>query len=118
MYQKSPPMRQQYELYALGWLAAEAWLVRYEDLIENIASIETDAAESYFAELLEQCGITPPADWRKRVMIGADRRQSATARENINTGQPLFEFPSELPDKYKQMIDFAAPGLRKLLGYQ
>lgn len=118
IYQKSPPMRQQYELYTLGWLAAGAYLVRYEDLVENLASIDTESAKSYFTELLDRCGITPPSDWKERVIIGADRKQSATARENINTSEPLFEFPQELSEKHKQMVDFSAPGLRKLLGYQ
>ena len=117
IYKKSPPMRQQYELYTVGWLAADAYLVRYEDLVTNIASIETSTAKSYFAELLDKCGITPPDDWKERVIIGADRKQSATARENINTSEPLFEFPRELSEKHMQMVDFAAPGLRKLLGY-
>ena len=56
-------------------------------------------------------------DWKERVIIGADRKQSATARENINTSEPLFEFPKELSEKHKQMINFSAPGLRELLGY-
>ena len=118
MYKKSPPMRQQYELYTVGWLASDAYLVRYEDLVANIASIETDAAKSYFAELLDKCGISPPDDWKERVIIGADRKQSATARENINKSKPLYEFPQELSENHKRMVDFAAPGLRGLLGYQ
>ena len=117
MYKKSPPMVQQYELYVVGWLAADSYLVRYEDLVANIKSIETDAAQSFFAELLDKCGIDLAGDWRERVIIGADRKQSATARENINAGEPLIEFPQELSEKHKQMIDFAAPGLRRLLGY-
>ena len=117
MYKKSPPMRQQYELYTVGWLTSDAYMVRYEDLVENINSIETDAAKDYFAELLDRCGIAVPGDWTERVIIGADRKQSATARENINTGDSLFEFPRELSEKHKQMVDFSAPGLRELLGY-
>ena len=117
MYKKSPPMRQQYELYTVGWLTSDAYMVRYEDLVENINSIETDAAKDYFAELLDRCGIAVPGDWKERVIIGADRKQSATARENIKTGDSLFEFPRELSEKHKQMVDFSAPGLRELLGY-
>jgi hypothetical protein len=117
MYKKSPPMLQQYELYVVGWLAADTHMIRYEDLVANIASIDTDAARSYFSKLMSKCGISPPDDWKERVMIGADRKQSATARENINKGESLFEFPKELSAKHKQMIDFAAPGLRALLGY-
>lgn len=118
IYQKSPPMRQQYELYTVGWMTSDAHMIRYEDLIENMKSIESNAAESYFATLLEKCGIAVPDDWKQRVIIGADRKQSATARENINLNEPLFEFPQQLSEKHKRMVDFAAPGLRKLLGYQ
>ena len=70
----------------------------------------------FFAQLFEDCGIDRPDDWRERVRIGSDRKQSGTARENL-TGVEI-EFPSELPDLQKRMIDFAAPGLRALLGYQ
>ena len=118
MYKKSPPMLQQYELYVVGWLATDAYMVRYEDLISNIASIQTDTARSFFEKLLDHCGISIPDDWKDRVLIGADRKQSATARENINTNEPPVEFPQELSQKHKQMIDFAAPGLRKILGYE
>ena len=54
--------------------------------------------------------------WRERVKIGADRKQSGTARENL-TGVGI-ELPAVLPDLQKRMIDFAAPGLRSLLGYR
>lgn len=118
IYKKSPPMRQQYELYSVGWLATDAHVVRYEDLVEHVTSIDTDAARSYFTELLDACGIAVPGDWQERVTIGADRKQSATARENINKGTSKFEFPQELSEKHQQMIEFAAPGLRTLLGYQ
>ena len=118
MYKKSPPMLQQYELYVVGWMATDAYMIRYEDLVLHVSSIETDEAKSYFAELFERCGIDLPGDWKERVIIGADRRQSATARENINTGESQFDFPKELSVKHRQMIDFAAPGLRELLGYE
>lgn len=118
MYKKSPPMLQQYELYVAGWLATNAYMVRYEDLVYHIKSIESDEAELYFSELLTKCGIAKPGNWRERIIIGADRKQSPTARENINTNTPLITFPKELPEKHQRIIDFAAPGLRKLLGYE
>ena len=71
-------------------------------------------AEAYFTQLFDRCGIAMPADWRERVRIGSDRKQSSTARENLSGGQPL---PDELPDIQKRMVDYAAPGLRALLGY-
>jgi hypothetical protein len=58
---------------------------------------------------------TLPGDWKERVMVGSDRKQSGTARENL--ANLTDEVPSVLPDVQKQMVDYAAPGLRKLLGY-
>lgn len=117
IYQKSPPLRHQYELYVGGWLSTDIHLVRYEDLIENIKNIDSDAAETYFANLLSACAIEKPSDWKERVLIGSDRKQSATARENINKGEALFDFPDELPEKHKNLVDLSVPGLRALLGY-
>lgn len=117
IYQKSPPLRQQYELYATAWMATDAFLIRYEDMVKHIKMIETNEAEIYFTSLFNACGIQTPLDWRERVRIGSDRKQSATARENINLTANPFKFPDELPDKHKLLIDYAAPGLRSLLGY-
>jgi hypothetical protein len=65
---------------------------------------------------LDACGIgLLPNNWRERVLTGADRRQSGTARENL-TGIRL-ELPDSLPEKHKRLIEFHAPGLRKVLGY-
>lgn len=56
-----------------------------------------------------------PANWKERVLIGADKQHSATARENL--AGKTFDLPKELPALHKQMVDYAAPGLRALLGY-
>ncbi|MBT8040271.1 MAG: hypothetical protein KJN78_08515, partial [Gammaproteobacteria bacterium] len=62
------------------------------------------------------CGIDPlPEDWRERVRVGSDRKQSGTARENL-AGQAAG-VPDELPDTQKKLVDFAIPGIRELLGY-
>jgi hypothetical protein len=65
--------------------------------------------------LLNTCGIVRPDDWKERVRIGADRKQSGTARENL-TGE-LSRIPTELPEAQKRLVDRSMPGLRKLLGY-
>jgi isopenicillin N synthase-like dioxygenase len=57
-----------------------------------------------------------PEDWRERVRIGSDREQSGTARENL-AGGGIFEVPDELPDTQKKLVNYAAPGLRSVLGY-
>ena len=57
-----------------------------------------------------------PDDWRERVRIGSDRKQSTTARENLS--RMTADVPDELPDVQKRLVGFAAPGLRSLLGYE
>ncbi|HSG33408.1 MAG TPA: hypothetical protein VLA37_02655, partial [Sphingomonadaceae bacterium] len=55
-------------------------------------------------------------DWRERVRIGSDRKQSGTARENLS--EIGIEIPKELNDERKALVDYAAPGLRRILGYE
>ncbi|PCI54632.1 MAG: hypothetical protein COB36_09755, partial [Alphaproteobacteria bacterium] len=38
-----------------------------------------------------------------------------TARENLKGDS--YDIPDELPEQQKKMVDYAAPGLRALLGY-
>jgi hypothetical protein len=84
--------------------------------VKQVQQIEAPEAESYFAALFDACGISAvPANWRERVLVGADRRQSGTARENLSG--ILVALPEVLPDKHKRMIEYVAPGLRAVLGY-
>ena len=99
----------------MAWLGTGAHLVRFEELLAAVKDIESKSTDRYFAELLEACGIERPTDWRERVRIGADPRQSSTARENLTVS---IEFPKELPAIQRQLVDFSAPGLRQLLGYE
>jgi len=115
VYQKLPPMSEVYAFNAAAWLGTGAAVLKYEDLVANLRKLDTPEAEAYFARLLDLCGIAMPADWRERVRIGADRKFSGTARENL-TGLP-FEIPDELPDVQKRLVDYAAPALRGILGY-
>lgn len=115
IYQKAPPMVEVYTFNAVAWLGTGAAVLKYEDLIANLRSLDSPAAEPFFAQLFDLCGIAMPADWRERVRIGADRKYSGTARENL-TGLP-FEIPDELPDMQKRLVDYAAPALRGILGY-
>jgi len=57
-----------------------------------------------------------PENWRERVQAGADRRRSGTARENL-TGISI-DLPETLPERHRLLVDYAAPGLRRLLGYE
>lgn len=116
VYQKAPPLADIYANNAAAWLGTGVFLVRYEELAANLDELDGTEAEAYFMSLFRACGIDPvPADWKQRVRIGSDRKQSGTARENL-TGLSV-EFPRELPETQRRLVDFAAPGLRALLGY-
>jgi hypothetical protein len=115
IHEKAPPLAALFTYNAVAWLGTGAHLVHYEDLVSALKDLDSDEAEQFFAKLLDACGIERPDDWRDRVKVGSDRKQSGTARENL-TGVGV-ELPEVLPDLQKRMIDFAAPGLRALLGY-
>ena len=111
-----PSLKDMYELNVAAWLASDVFAVRYEDLVRHVKQLDAPEAEGYFARLLAACGIAGlPDDWRQRVLTGSDRKQSGTARENL-TGIRM-DLPPELPTKHKRLVDYAAPGLRSLLGY-
>jgi hypothetical protein len=114
---KNTSLRDMYELNVAAWLGSgDVYSVKFEDLASHAASPESAEAEAYFERLLDACGISPlPDDWRERVTTGADRRQSSTARENL-TGVAIA-VPETLPERHRRLVDFAAPGLRQLLGY-
>jgi isopenicillin N synthase-like dioxygenase len=83
-----------------------------------VKNIDTAEAETFFANLLQDCAMGElPEDWRERVRIGSDRQQSGTARENL-AGGGNFEVPDELPEIQKRLVNYAAPGLREVLGYE
>lgn len=112
-----PSLTDMYDLNVVAWLGSDVVPVRYEDLLRHVREIDTPEAESYFSSLFGACGISPlPNNWRERVTVGSDRRQSATARENLTDIR--VEIPTELPDKHRRLVDHVAPGLRSLLGYR
>lgn len=113
---KEPSLNAMYELNVAAWLGTNAYPVKYEELVTHIGDLESEAATSFFQNLLAACGIAIPDDWRERVVAGADREQSGTAREKL-TGIAV-ELPEELGDKHKALIAYHAPGLRMLLGYR
>jgi hypothetical protein len=109
------PLAITYHFNAVAWLGSNVHLVRYEELVGALRDLEGAGGETYFGTLLEACGIDRPDDWRERVRIGSDRKQSGTARENL-TGVAA-RLPAKLPDLQKRLVDARAPGLRALLGY-
>lgn len=115
IHQKAPGMEEIFRHNAAAWMGSTTYMIRYEDLVKHVKNLETAEAEDYFTKLFTYCGIQRPDDWRKRVEIGSDRKQSSTARENLAGG--LTDLPDVLPDAQKKLVDYAAPGLRALLGY-
>ena len=116
IYGLAPTLQEIYNLNAVAWLGTDCKLVRLEDLTHHIKHLDTTEAEVYFTDLLSILGHQSlPADWRERVRIGADPAQSSTYRDNL-TGIKM-EFPKEQPEMQKRIVDYAAPGLRQLLGY-
>lgn len=112
---KAPPMADQYRFNAVAWLHTGSLLVRYEELVTHANAVDTPEAETYFEALLSHCGIAMPANWAERVATGADRKQSATAREKLELGNAFI--PETLPEGQRRLVEVAAPGLRALLGY-
>jgi len=118
IHQKAPSMNEIFTHNAVSWLGTRIKLLRFEELLHHVRNIETDEAETFFANLLKDCSIEKlPEDWRERVRIGSDRKQSGTARENL-AGGGKFEIPDVLPDMQKKLVNYAAPGLREILGYE
>jgi hypothetical protein len=112
---KAPAMEEIFRFNAVAWLGTTTYLVRYEEMVAHLKMLDSKEAEFYFARLFHACGIDVPPDWRQRIVIGSDRRQSATARENLEAVE--VDLPDELPDIQKRLVNYAAPGLREVLGY-
>jgi len=115
IFRKTPSMAEIFNFNAISWMGTGAHFVRYEEIIANLRALDSVEAEQFFGDLLGKCGIALPSDWRERVRLGSDPSQSGTARENL-TGMGI-ELPEELPDMQKRLVDYAAPGLRAMLGY-
>jgi hypothetical protein len=114
--QKAPTLHETFTHNAVAWLGTNVKLVKYEDLVTHANDLESKAAKEYFFDLLSVIGNDIPEDWKERIRVGADRKQSGTARENLYGLK--VELPRELPEKQKQLVDYAAPGLRSILGYR
>lgn len=117
IHQQALPMREMYNMTAVAWRGPNAWWLRYEDMVQAVKNVDTPAGEAFFRKLMDMAGLPGlPDDWRERVKVGSDRKQSGTARENLKDVK--IAIPDELSDEQKELVDYAAPGLRKLLGYE
>ncbi len=115
IHTKAPPMSDIFQFNAAAWLGTGVKLYRYEDILRHLKALDSPEAEAYFGGLLEDCNIEKPDDWRQRVLIGSDREQSATARENLSVDDKRI--PDTLPEMQKRLVEVAIPGMRALLGY-
>lgn len=113
---QTPTLREIFEHNALAWMGTNARIIRMEDLIAAVRDLDSDESERFFDELLSFCGIAKPEDWRDRVRVGSDRKQSGTARENLGGGTDVI--PDVLPEIQKRLVDYMLPGARALLGYE
>jgi hypothetical protein len=114
---KAPPLSEIFTHNAVSWSGTRARFLKFEELLQHVRNIDSAEAETFFAGLLADCGLGElPADWRERVRVGSDREQSGTARENLAGGGGI-DVPDELPERQKELVNFAAPGLRSILGY-
>jgi len=117
IHQQALPLRELYTLTAIAWRGPNATWVKFEDLQSAVKNIDTPGAEAFFTKLMTLAGLGPlPSDWRERVKIGADPKQSGTARENLRN--VAIDIPKVLSDEHKELIDYAAPGIRQILGYE
>lgn len=117
IHTKSPSLSDMYDLNVAAWFgSSDVFTVKYEDLVSHVRTLDVPEAKTYFAQFLDACGIDLPDDWKERVSVGADRKHSGTARENL-TGVRVA-LPDTLPEKHRRLVDYAAPGLRRLLGYE
>lgn len=115
IHERFPNLEEIYRHNAVAWMGTSAKIIRYEDLLPQVKALDSAEAKIFFQDLFDFAGIALPSDWQDRVRIGSDRKQSGTARENLDLGN--VDIPSELPAKQKELVDYTAPGLRELLGY-
>lgn len=115
---KAPSLREIFTHNAVAWLGTKARVLKFEELLGHVRNLDTEEAETFFSNLLRDCGINElPNDWRERVRVGADRQQSGTARENLVGGGDVV-VPKELSPQQKDLVNYSAPGLRSILGYE
>lgn len=114
-----PSLRSAYVPIAVGWKDLDVHMVKYEDACLHVKALregtDTDDTREYFRKLVNTFNIDLPDDWKERVLTGADKRLSMTARENLGSH---YDIPAVLPDRFKKLVDFTVPGLREYLGYE
>lgn len=115
IHNRFPTMNEIYLNNAVAWQGTSAKFVKYEDIIASLKSLDSESSKTFFQDLLAFADVELPQDWKERILIGSDRKQSGTARENLDQKGPAV--PSRLPEAQKALVDYACPGLRSILGY-
>lgn len=117
---KAMNMRDLFTYNAVAWSGSDCTILRYEDLLDAVKNLGSADSDAYFEQLFEATGLPEiPDDWRERVRIGSDRKQSGTARENLTDNEDIgIQIPDALTARQRELVEFAAPGLRQLLGYR
>jgi len=116
IHKKVPSLEAIYMHNGVAWMHTDTLVLRFEDLLHAVRNLDEPEAEVFFRKFFDHCGIDTPDDWRERVRVGSDKRQSGTARENLTDIR--MELPDTLPEGQKKLVDMAVPGLRKALGYE
>ena len=114
VHDKVPSLSDIYTFNAAAWMTGRTRILQYETVVANVRDLGARRAEAFFGDLMDFCGVALPDDWRERVEVGSDRRESRTARENLKID---VDIPDVLPEQQRRLVDFHAPGLRALLGY-
>lgn len=111
-----PSVDQIYRENALKWRGLST-VVRYEDVIAAVSTLEHPDSTNYMLTLLGQFGIaTPPVDWMDRIRTGADSAVSATVSASASVSARLETY-RHLPERFQHHLESIAPGLRATLGY-
>lgn len=98
--------------YALAWLHDADAVVKYENLIECIATLKTDESKEFFRSVLSVLELDLPSDWKERIIAGSRCELSTT-----DSSDNPFAKIRKLSKSHKVLFHVVAPGLRAAIGY-
>jgi hypothetical protein len=102
--------------HVLAWQAASfpTLIVRYERLIEAIRLMEAERANvPVFEGLFSFCGITPPPDWRRRIVEMAQPSRTWT---HVSHESEEERYPNR--GEFLAFMNSLYPGLLQFAGYE
>ena len=113
--EKAPPLLTLYTYNAVAWLGTGVHLVRYEELVGSLDDLDGERGDRFSVRYSRLAGSNA------RTIGESASAWAPTANKAVRPGTISREstmIPTELPQYLRKMIDFAAPGLRELLGYR